>query len=117
MRIGSSDTAERVIVVAEVGNNHEGDPDVAADLVRAAAAAGADAVKFQTIVPERLVRPADAARMEQLRRFQLSIGELARLARLAREHGLAFMTTPFDPQTVADVDPLVDALKVASGDN
>jgi sialic acid synthase SpsE len=117
MRIGPFDTAEQVIVVAEIGNNHEGDPEVAAELVRAAAGAGAHAVKFQTIVPERLVRPADAARIEQLRRFQLPLAELERLAGLAREQGLAFMTTPFDPDTVADVEPLVDALKVASGDN
>ena len=48
MRIGSFDTDERVLVVAEIGNNHEGDAEVARELVRAAAEAGAHAVKFQT---------------------------------------------------------------------
>ena len=117
MRIGRFDTDEQVIVVAEIGNNHEGDPQVAAELVRAAADAGAHAVKFQTIVPERLVRPTDVARIEQLRRFQLPFAELERLARLAQEQGLAFMTTPFDLDTVGEIEPLVDAIKIASGDN
>lgn len=117
MRIGPFDTDREVVVVAEIGNNHEGRADVAAQLVEAAAEAGANAVKFQTIVPERLVRPADRARIEQLRRFALSLAELAELAALARRLGLAFMTTPFDLDTVAAVEPLCDALKVASGDN
>ena len=48
MRIGSLDTLRHVIVVAEIGNNHEGDFAVARQLIDAAADAGVDAVKFQT---------------------------------------------------------------------
>src|SRR6266545_4574345 len=39
-------------VIAEAGINHNGDEKLAADLVVAAAAAGADAIKFQTHFPE-----------------------------------------------------------------
>jgi N,N'-diacetyllegionaminate synthase len=117
MKIGQADTSERVLVVAEIGNNHEGDPALAAKMVRAAATAGADAVKFQTIRPERLVRPSETARLAQLRRFALDDDDFARLARTATEAGVLFLSTPFDPDAVAMLDPLVPAFKVASADN
>ena len=41
-------TSAHVLIVAEAGVNHNGDIDVALRLVDAAAAAGADVVKFQT---------------------------------------------------------------------
>ena len=52
MKINQIDTDQQVFIVAEIGNNHEGDFDVAHELIRQAAKAGADAVKFQTFLPE-----------------------------------------------------------------
>ena len=54
---GTHDLNDRVMIVAEIGNNHEGDAALAHDMIAAAAEAGADAVKFQTIEPARLVLP------------------------------------------------------------
>ena len=47
MKIGKRDTSKAVIVIAEIGNNHEGNIDLAAELIGRAAESGADAVKFQ----------------------------------------------------------------------
>ena len=44
-----------VFIIAEIGCNFEGSLDRAKEMVKAAAAAGADAVKFQTFIPDRLV--------------------------------------------------------------
>ena len=44
-------------VIAEAGVNHNGSEQLAVKLVEAAAACGADAVKFQTFSAEKLVRP------------------------------------------------------------
>ena len=51
MQINQIDTDKQVFIVAEIGNNHEGDFGVAQELVRKAASAGVDAVKFQTFLP------------------------------------------------------------------
>ena len=67
MKIGNwSSESGKVFVIAEIGNNHEGSVELAEKLVRLAAEAGADAVKFQTIVPDRLVAPTETARIAQL---------------------------------------------------
>ena len=117
MRIGSCDTRERVLIVAEIGNNHEGRVEVAERLVREAAAAGADAVKFQTFRTEHYVSGADAARFQRLKSFELSADIFGRLAGMARDLGLLFISTPFDLQSVDVLSPLVDAYKISSGDN
>ena len=117
MRIGTADTGERVVVIAEIGNNHEGDAGVAAELIDAAAGAGVDAVKLQALEAERFVRPGQTARLEQMRRFQLTRDEYAGLADHARARGVAFVCTPLDLDTAAFLEPLVDAPKIASGDN
>lgn len=117
MRIGPHDLDERVFIIAEIGNNHEGSFDRAEEMIGRAKEAGADAVKFQTIVPERLVSVSEEARIAQLRRFQFSYAQFEDLAARARREGVTFLSTPFDLESVAALDPLVPAFKVASGDN
>lgn len=117
MRIGQADTAEQVAVIAEIGNNHEGDLEVARQLVHAAAAAGAHAVKFQAIDPPRLVRPTETARLEQLERFRLTPEAFRELHDEARALGIGFVCTPFDLECIEWLEPLVDAFKIASADN
>jgi N,N'-diacetyllegionaminate synthase len=117
MRIGPTDTERQVAIVAEIGNNHEGDLGVARELVHAAAGAGAHAVKFQAIEPSQLVHPDDSARLAQLERFRLGPEQFAELAELARSLGIGFVCTPFSLQAVPWLVPLVDAFKIASSDN
>ncbi len=117
MLIDGFDTDWRVLVVAEIGNNHEGDAAVAADLVRKAADAGVDAVKFQTFKTEQYVRPSDRDRVAMLKRFELSEADFTGLADLARELGLLFISTPFDLDSAAFLGGIAAAVKIASGDN
>jgi len=117
MKIGHVDTRERVLLVAEIGNNHEGDLDRARAMIREAAAAGVDAVKFQTIVPERLISSDQSERLAQLRRFTFTRPQFEELAAEAAGAGVVFLSTPFDLDAVDWLDALVPAYKVASGDN
>lgn len=117
MTIGTVDLDQEVFLIAEIGNNHEGDIALAERMIGEAAEAGAHAVKFQTIIPEQLVAASQTERIAQLRRFQLSYEEYQRLSQVAAEANVVFMSTPFDLHAVPFLSSLVPAFKIASGDN
>jgi N,N'-diacetyllegionaminate synthase len=116
MKIGSFDLTERPFLIAEVGNNHEGSPDVALKLVDAAIEAGADAVKVQLINPLRLVNRSEQQRIAQLSRFRLEREVFLEMARRVRARGALFMASAFDCDTLQDWIGDLDAIKIASGD-
>jgi N,N'-diacetyllegionaminate synthase len=121
---------EPCFVIAEAGVNHNGNQELAARLVEAAAAAGADAVKFQTFRAEEVATASapkadyqlettsrTETQLEMLRRLELGWEAHAALKLLAEERGLVFLSTPFDLSSVDGLDRLgVDAFKVASPD-
>lgn len=117
MLIGNHDIAKRVFIIAEVGNNHEGDFGRAQEMVAAASEAGVDAVKFQTFRAEHYVGLSNRARFEMLKRFELSFDQFAQLKGTADRHGCVFLSTPFDLESARFLDGLVPAFKIASGDN
>jgi N,N'-diacetyllegionaminate synthase len=117
MRIGNLDTGDRVIIVAEIGNNHEGSVETAERLIQEAAACGADAVKFQIFRTEHLVGRANRARFDQLKSFELSLEQFGHLADLAHTLNLAVIVTAFDPETARRTEGFADGYKIASGDN
>jgi N,N'-diacetyllegionaminate synthase len=105
-----------VVVIAEVGVNHEGDVDIAAGLVEAAAKAGADAVKFQSYTPERFVGAADQARLARVTKFGLDEAAHRRLARVAGNNNIAFFSSAITEDWVPLLAELCPAIKIASGD-
>lgn len=117
MQANSSFYGDDVFIIAEVGNNHEGDFTLAQDLVGLAAEAGVDAVKFQTIVPERLVNRSDEPRFSTLKKFELSYDQFETLAKQAHSAGIKFLSTPFDLESATFLGAIVDGLKIASSDN
>ena len=119
----------RTLVIAEAGVNHDGDVEVARRLIDAAADAGADAVKFQTFLPEALAAPAAPTAAYQrdhdggddqqamLERLALPAAAWADLQAHARERGVVFLSTPFDDASADLLDALdVPAVKVGSGE-
>ena len=117
MRIDDFGLDDGVFVVAEIGNNHEGSVSAAEEMIGRAATAGVDAVKFQSIDPAQLVAPWETDRLKQLKGFRLSDDEYLRLAKVAGDEGVHFLSTPFYLDAVEFLEPLVPAFKVASGDN
>lgn len=121
---------ERTFFIAEAGVNHNGSLDLALKLVDVAAAAGADAVKFQTFKASKLVT-ANAAKAEyqianmkeagtqlgMLQRLELSEDNHHKLVRHCQERGIQFMSTAFDPESLSFLAKLgMPALKLPSGD-
>ena len=107
---------ERCWIVAEIGVNHEGDEAVAADLIRKAAKAGADAVKFQTYTPENYISTEQPERFDRVTRFCLSRDAFRRLAEVAREENILFFSTPLHQSDVDFLDEIAPLFKVSSGD-
>ena len=64
---------KKIFIVAEAGNNHEGDIKVAKKLIDKAVFAGADAIKFQTFKPENFINNEEKKRLKQLQKFSLDI--------------------------------------------
>ena len=117
MQIQKFNTKEKVFIIAEIGNNHEGSYTLAEEMIGLAAEAGADAVKFQTIIPERLVSLQQQERIHQLKKFQLSYNEFGKLAKVAKNQNVIFLSTPFDIDSAIFLNDVVPAYKIASGDN
>lgn len=116
-------------IIAEAGVNHNGSEEMALQLVAAAAAAGADAVKFQTFKAEKLARPGAAKAAYQrahtgegdqfsmLRELELPNAAYRSLHRRCEELGIEFMSTPFDPESAEMlIDIGIKRLKVPSGE-
>jgi len=121
-RIGAS---APVFAIAEIGLNHGGSLERALAMVDAAAAAGASAIKLQTIDASRLVLPQApapahvkaASLRDFFRTFELNWDGHRAVATRARRLGLAVMTTPFFEEAVPVLESLgFDAFKIASGD-
>ena len=102
-------TGQPCFVIAEAGVNHNGSLDLARQLVEAAHAAGADAVKFQTFKAARLVTAAapkaafqqaniDAgeSQLAMLQRLELSEADHRALLAHCGTRGIQFISTPFD---------------------
>lgn len=117
MRIGQFDTDKEVMVVAEIGNNHEGSYALAEELVGLAAEAGVHAVKFQTFKTELFVSRKEEARFRQLKSYELTFDQFEKLSELAKACGILFISTPFDLESALFLKDLVVAYKIASGDN
>ena len=111
-------------VIAEAGINHNGDAMLAAELVAAAAEAGADAIKFQTHLPahEMLKGGATAAYVgeslfELLTRTALAPEAHVAMRDLAAKKGILFLSTPFSREAADYLETLgVPAFKTGSGE-
>jgi N,N'-diacetyllegionaminate synthase len=120
----------KTLIIAEAGVNHNGDINLARELINVAAESGADIVKFQTFRADRLVTKsavkaeyqvtttaASESQYEMLRRLELSPSMHDKLIAHAVERGIEFMSTAFDE---ASVDLLVSKglsrFKVPSGE-
>lgn len=117
MIIGPIDLDKKVLVVAEIGNNHEGSYALAEEMIGLAAEAGADAVKFQTFRTDLYVSRSDEARYNRLKSFELSFDEFRRLKQVADRSGVLFISTPFDLESAQFLTEIVAAFKISSSDN
>ena len=75
----------KVIVIAEIGVNHNGSISLAKKLINIAKKSGANYVKFQTFKTENFIRKIDKKRFNQLKKFELSYKQFKLLSELLTE--------------------------------
>jgi len=117
--------------IADIAANHDGDLDRAKELIHLAAAAGADAAKFQhftaeTIVSDRGFKDLKTQQSHQAK-WEKSVFEVYKDASVSLdwtemlkatcdEAGITFFTSPYSLELVDSIDPYVPAYKLGSGD-
>jgi len=129
LKIGDHRIGEdhRAFLIAEIGNNHQGDVDFAKRLVDLAVEAGADAVKFQLRDMDALYRQSGAATtgedlgaqrtLDELAKFSLDAQQMISVFDHVRDAGVALMCTPWDaPSMKVLADYGIDGVKIASAD-
>lgn len=120
----------KTLIIAEAGVNHNGDLEMAKQLIAAAKSAGADIVKFQTFDTVNLItKVADKAeyqkgttspfesQFDMIRKLELSRADHKKLIDECRRLGIGFLSTAFDQKSF---DLLVDLgqtqVKIPSGE-
>lgn len=121
----------RTLIIAEAGVNHNGSPDLALQLVDAAAAAGADVVKFQTFRADRLASErapkaeyqkretgGGQSQLEMLRQLELTESMHRAVIAHCADRGIEFLSTPFDEDSLHLLVGTfgIGRLKLGSGD-
>jgi N,N'-diacetyllegionaminate synthase len=120
----------RCLVIAEAGVNHNGDIELAKQLVDEAYAAGADYIKFQTFKAENLVTAkarkaeyqerqtgSEESQYSMLKRLELSYRDFVVLNDYCKVKGISFLSTPFDNKSIEFLDKLgMDVWKIPSGE-
>ena len=109
---------KKIFIVAEIGNNHEGNISIAKKLINEASKAGADAVKFQFFKLNNFYySDIKKKRFEQLKKYSFSINQILKLKEYAFQRKIIFFSTALDLETAKNLNKIQPIFKIASGDN
>lgn len=117
-------------IIAEIGVNHNGDIDLAKEMILAAKESGADAVKFQTFSAELLVSKNtpkvqyqklttkdDESHYQMIKKLELEQSDFEEVFRFCSEIEIDFISTPYDVTSTEFLNKLgVKFFKTASAD-
>ncbi|HRG87419.1 MAG TPA: N-acetylneuraminate synthase [Chitinophagales bacterium] len=123
--------ANHVIIIAEAGVNHNGDFNMAMQLIDAAAQAGADYVKFQTFKADKLaskqapkadyqarnINDSDNSQYQMLKKLEMPEEWHYKLKEYAQQKSIGFLSTGFDEESIDFLETLgIDIYKIPSGE-
>ena len=110
---------ESPFIIAEVGNNHEGNFQTALKYIDEASKAGADGIKFQTFKIQNFYneRFTNKKRFKILKKYQLSYDQFLKLSKYAKKKNIIFFSTPLDIESAIFLNNIQPLFKIASGDN
>lgn len=123
-------TCNKTYIIAEAGVNHNGSLDMAFQMIDAAVAAGADAVKFQTFKAEKVITVnapkasyqkettgSDESQLKMVKGLELNEMAHIQLCQYSQHKGIQFMSTPFDLESIDLLNRLgLKIFKIPSGE-
>ena len=115
------------LIIAEIGQAHDGSLGVAHSYIDAVAETGADAVKFQLHIAKEESTSSeqfranfsfqDKSRYEYWERMEFSFDQWLELRNHAKERDLLFIVSPFSEKAVDIIEEIdVDYIKIGSGE-
>lgn len=117
-------TAQRVLVIAELGTSHGADPGKARELIDAAAESGADCIKFQIVYADEILHPqtgevalpgGNIRLYDRFKHLEVGGDFFARMKEYVESQGLLFLCTPFGMRSARELYALRPAaFKIAS---
>jgi N,N'-diacetyllegionaminate synthase len=119
-----------VFIIAEAGDNHNGNYELALRLVDKAVDAGADCVKFQTFITEEVISKnaekadyqklstvEDESQYEMVKKLELTFNEFRDIQAYCKKKGILFLSTAFDLPSVDFLQEInIPFWKVPSGE-
>ena len=91
-KIGS----KRTFIIAEIGSNHNQDINQADELIDSAIECGADAVKFQSIIPDKLyfLKDLEPEYIDILKKIRFQEDWYPKISKFCRRKGILFFSAP-----------------------
>lgn len=119
--------SNRTFIIAEIGNNHNGDFERAKRMIDMAVEMGADCAKFQMRQMKEVYRKRSLNKsgedlgteyiVDLLNRFELSVTQQEELSQYCKQKGILYLCTPWDTTSVDILESFgVAGYKVASAD-
>lgn len=122
--------SSNAFIIAEAGVNHNGQLDLAFELIDTAKQAGADAVKFQTFKAEKIAvnnapkacyqkqrTPASQTQFEMIKKLELDPTAYRRLMEYSQKKNIEFLSSPFDLDSIDLLNGLnLNIFKIPSGE-
>ena len=119
-----------VFIIAEAGDNHNGNFELALRLVDQAVEAGADCVKFQTFVTEQVISKfaekaeyqkentgSEETQFEMVKKLELSFDQFREIQQYCKKRGILFLSTPFDLESIDFLQQIeIPFWKIPSGE-
>lgn len=126
----SKNSEKKVFIIAEAGDNHNGDYNLALQLVDKAVEAGADCVKFQTFIAENVISKfaqkaeyqkettgEEESQYEMVKKLELPFEQFRSIKKYCEEKNILFLSTPFDLDSIDFLEEIqIPFWKIPSGE-
>ena len=121
---------DRAIIIAEAGVNHNGNINIAKQLIDKAKEAGVDYIKFQMFKSNKLVSKSTSkadyqkqntnsteSQLEMIQKLELSNEDYSELFQYARFKGIELFSTAFDLESIDTIyEYKPEIVKIPSGE-